>query len=53
VQNLLCCSLLSKSVKITIYVQKYNLAVVLYGCETRSLTSREECRLMILIWRKK
>jgi hypothetical protein len=29
-------------------IQKYNLAVVLYGCETWSLTLREEHRLRVL-----
>ena len=46
VQNLLSSSLLSKSVKIKIY-RTIILLVVLYGCETWSLTSREECRLRV------
>jgi hypothetical protein len=37
VQNLLSSSLLSKNIKITIHTST-NLAVVLYGCETWSLT---------------
>jgi hypothetical protein len=39
--------LLSKSVKIQIY-RTIILPVVLYGCETWSLTSREESRLRVL-----
>jgi hypothetical protein len=39
-------SLLSKNVKITIY-RTIILPVVLYGCESRSLTLREECRLRV------
>jgi hypothetical protein len=46
VQNLLSSSLLSKSVKIKIY-RTVMLPVVLYGCETWSLTLREECRLRV------
>jgi hypothetical protein len=38
--------LLSKSVKIQLY-RTIILPVVLYGCETWSLTSREECRLRV------
>jgi hypothetical protein len=38
--------LLSKNLKIKIY-KKIILSVVLYGCETWSLTLREECRLRI------
>jgi hypothetical protein len=45
-QNLLSSSLLSRSVKIKIY-KTIILPVVLYGCETWSLTLREECRLRI------
>jgi len=41
VQNLLSSSLLSKNVKIKIY-RTIILPVVLYGCETWSLTLREE-----------
>jgi hypothetical protein len=44
VQNLLSSILLSKCVKIKIY-RNIILPVVLYGCETWSLTLREECRL--------
>jgi hypothetical protein len=43
VQNLLSSSLLTKNVKIKIYRTKI-LPVVLYGCETWSLTLEEECR---------
>jgi len=43
VQNLLSFSLLSKSIKIKIY-RNIILPLVLYGCETWSLTLREECR---------
>jgi hypothetical protein len=46
VQNLLSSSLLSKNVKIKIY-RIIILSVVLYGCETWSLTLREECRLRV------
>ena len=42
VQNLLSSSLLSKNLKIKIY-RTIILPVVLYGCETWSLTLREEC----------
>jgi hypothetical protein len=44
VQNLLSFSLLSKNIKIRIY-RTVILLVVLCGCETWSLTLREECRL--------
>ena len=44
VQNLLSSSLLSRSVKIKIY-RTIILSVVSYGCETWSLTMREERRL--------
>ena len=44
VQNLLFSSLLSKNLKIKIY-RTISLPVVLYGCETWSLTLREERRL--------
>jgi hypothetical protein len=40
-------SLLSKNVKIKIY-GTIIVPVVLYGCETWSLTLREECRLRVL-----
>jgi len=46
VQNLLSSSLLSKNLKINIY-RTIILPVVLYGCETWSLTLREECRLRV------
>jgi len=44
VQNILSYSLLSKNVKIRIY-RTVILPVVWYGCETWSLTLREERRL--------
>jgi hypothetical protein len=44
VQNLLSCSLISKYLQIKIYRTKL-LPVVLYGCETWSLTLRKERRL--------
>jgi len=48
VQNLLLsASLLSKNKKFEIY-RTIILPVVLYGCETWSLTLREECRLRVL-----
>jgi len=54
VQNLLSSSLLSKNLKIKIY-RTIILPVVLYGCETWSLTLREECRLRVfenrVLWR--
>ena len=46
VQNLLSSSLLSKKLKIKIY-RTIILPVVLYGCETWSLTLREERRLSV------
>jgi hypothetical protein len=46
VQNLLSSRLLSKSLKITIY-KTIILSVVLYECETWSLTLREEHRLEV------
>jgi len=46
VQNLLSTNLLSKNLKITIY-RTIILPVVLYGCETWSLTLREERRLRV------
>ena len=46
VQNLLSYSLLSKNLKIKIY-RTIILPVVLYGCETWSLTLREERRLRV------
>ena len=45
-QNLLSSSLLSKNIKIKIY-RTIILPVVLYGCETWSLTLREERRLSV------
>ena len=45
-QNLLYSSLLSKNLKIKIY-RTIILPVVLYGCETWSLTLREEHRLRV------
>jgi len=47
VQNLLSSSLLSKNIKITIY-KTVILPVVLCGCETWSLTLREERRLRVI-----
>ena len=46
VQNLLSSSLLSNNLKIKIY-RTIILPVVLYGCETWSLTLREEHRLRV------
>jgi len=46
VQKLLSFSLLSKNIKIEIH-RIIILTVVLYGCETWSLTLREELRLRI------
>jgi len=46
VQNLLSSSLLYKNLKIEIY-RTIILLVVLYGCETWSLTLREEQRLRV------
>jgi hypothetical protein len=46
VQNRLSSSLISKNVKIKTY-RTIILPVVLYGCETWSLTLREECRLRV------
>jgi len=46
VQNLLSSSLLFKNLKIKIY-RTIILPVVLYGCETWSLTLREEHRLRV------
>ena len=47
VQDLFSSSLLSKNVKVKIY-RTIILPVVLYGCETWSLTLREEHRLRVL-----
>jgi hypothetical protein len=44
--NLLSSNLLSKSVKIKIY-RTIIFLLVLYGCETWSLTFAEECRLRV------
>jgi hypothetical protein len=46
VQNLLSSRLLSKNIKVTIY-KSIILPVVLYGCETWSLTLRAEHRLRV------
>jgi len=46
VQNLLSSSLLSKNLKIKIY-RTIILPVVLYGCETWSLTLLEERKMMV------
>jgi len=46
-QNLSSFSLLSKNIKIKIY-RTIILPIVLYGCETWSLTLREERRLTVL-----
>jgi hypothetical protein len=46
VQNLWSSSLLSKNIKIKIY-KTIILPVVLYGCESWSLTLREEGRLRV------
>jgi hypothetical protein len=46
VQNLLSFRLLSKNIKIRIY-KTIILPVVLYGCETWSLTLREEHRMRV------
>ena len=46
VQNLLSSGLLSKEIKIKMY-RTIILPVVLYGCETWSLTFREERRLRV------
>ena len=45
-QNLLSCRLLSKNIKIIIYGAMI-LPVVLYACETWSLTLREKRRLKV------
>jgi len=46
VQNLLSSSLLSKNLKLKVY-RIIILPIVLYGCETWSLTLREERRLRV------
>jgi hypothetical protein len=43
VQNILSCSMLSKNLKIKVYITII-LSLILYGCETWSLTLREERR---------
>jgi hypothetical protein len=48
VQNLLSSSLQSKNMKFKVY-RIIILPVVLYGCETWSLTLREERRLRVFI----
>ena len=45
VQNLLSSRLLSKNLKIKMY--RTIILPVLYGCETWSLTLREECKLRV------
>ena len=45
-QNVLSSSLLSKYIKIKIY-RTINLPIVLYGCESWSLTLKEELRLRV------
>ena len=47
VQNVLCSSFLSKNIKIKIY-RLIILSIGLYGCESWSLTLREEHRLRVL-----
>jgi len=46
-QNLLSYSLLPKNLNFKIY-RTIILSVVLYGCETWSITMTEECRLRVL-----
>jgi len=46
VQNFLSSNLISKNLKIKVY-RSIILPVVLYGCETWSLTLREELRLWV------
>ena len=48
VQNLSSSCLLSKNLKIKIN-RTIILPLVLYGCETWSLTLREECRLRVFV----
>jgi hypothetical protein len=50
VQKLLSSRLLSKNIKIRIY-KTVIFPVVLYGCETWSLTLREEHRLRVFEYR--
>ena len=47
VQNILSSRLLSKNLKIKTYVRTILLPVVLYGCETWSLTLQEERKLRV------
>ena len=47
-QIILSYSVLFKNVKINKIYRTLILPVVLYGCEIRSLTLREECRLTVL-----
>jgi hypothetical protein len=47
-QNLLSSRLLSKNVYSILEYKRLILSVVLYGCETWSLTLREEHRLRVL-----
>jgi hypothetical protein len=49
IQNFPSSRLPSKNVKIKIY-KTIILPVVLYGCATLSLTSREEHRMMRILW---
>jgi hypothetical protein len=46
IQNLLCCRLLSKNVKVRIY-KTITLLLVLYGRESCCLTLREEYKLRV------
>jgi len=50
VQNLLSSSLLTKNIKIQIY-RNIILPVVLYGCETRSVTLEEERTMRVFVIR--
>jgi len=47
VQNLLSSSLLSKNINIKTY-STIIFTVIVYGCETWSLTLREECSLRLI-----
>jgi len=54
-QNLWSSSLLSKNVKIKIGLYRTIILPVVYGCETWSLTLREESRLRMFenrVWRR-
>jgi hypothetical protein len=46
VPNLFASSLLSKNIEIKVY-KTIILRVVLYGCETWSVTPRKECRMRV------